>query len=155
MPNSYPRHSIVFAEHNNKERVFPASTPQELSEACLIILRERYSNPIWGYKPKGPSLSEEEKDFMDFWEKDSYSLPALLYRQGIRIYNRLIENKEDETDPDWAWYSNVTQLLSLPPEVAVDYRVPYGGRLIPTSYYLLLKRRHYPNENFLIIEQLD
>ena len=143
---------IIFIEQGNRERVFPANTQDELAESCLLILRERYSNPVWGYKPQQQNLSDEEKDFMVFWEQDSYVLPALLYRQGKRIYERLIEQEEDDTDPDWAWYSNVGQLLELPPERAIGYKVPYGGRYIPTSYYLLLKRRHYPNENFLIAE---
>lgn len=143
---------IIFIEHDDRELILPANTQEELAESCLLVLRERFNNPAWGYKPVNNSLTEEEKDFLHFWETDSNHLPALLYRQGKRLHDRLQENAKEDTDPDWVWYKNVSQLLSLPPDRAIGYKVPYGGRYIPTAYYLLLKRRNYAAENFIIAE---
>lgn len=143
---------IIFIEHNDQEKILPANTQEELAASCLLILRERFNNPAWGYKPVNDTHTAEEKDFLDFWETDSNHLPALLYRQGKRLYDRLIENAKEDTDPDWVWYRNVAQLLELPEDRAVGYKVPYSGRYIPTAYYLLLKRRHYTAENFILAE---
>jgi hypothetical protein len=145
------KRAIIFTE-NNQERIFPANTDEELAESCLLILRERYSNPIWGYQPYMKNISDEEKDFIEYWENDAHSLPALLYRQGKRTYERLKDNISEDTDPDWVWYHSVEELLSLKPDKAIAYKVGYGGRLIPTAYYLLLKRKDYPNENFVLAE---
>lgn len=143
--------AIIFTE-NNHERIFPAASEEELAASCLLILRERYSNPVWGYRPYMKNITEEEKDFIQYWEHDAHSLPALLYRHGKRTYERLKDNISEDTDPDWVWYRSVQELLELSPNKAIAYKVAYGGRFIPTAYYLLLKRRNYPNESFVLAE---
>ncbi len=146
------RKVIIFSEPYDQERVLPAGTQEELAASCLLILRERYSNPIWGYKPSRFHATEEELDFMVYWENDSNQLPVLLQKQGQRIYERLKANLKDDDDPDWLWYRSVEELLALPSHIAKGYRIGYGGRIMPTAYYLLLKRREIPNEGFVIAE---
>ncbi len=142
---------IIFSEPG-EERILPAGTLDELATSCLLILRERYTNTIWGYQPKHTSLSNEEEDFISFWESESNVLPRLLKKHGQRIYDRLKDASADADDPDWIWYRSVEELLALPPDIAKGYRVGYGGRIIPTSYYLLLKRKENPNEGFVLAE---
>jgi len=145
------RRSIVFRERF-QERVFDASTDDSLSRSCLVVLRERYENPAWEYKPKRTDFSEEEQDFMDYFEKERYFMPTLLQTLGDRLMRQLETRVDITSDPDWNWYSSVETLLSLDSEKAVDYRIPYKGRFIPTSYYLLIQRRSHPFEGFVIID---
>lgn len=146
------RKVIIFSEPYGQERILPAADQEELAESCLLILRERYSNPIWGYKPTSYMATEEELDFLDFWETESNQLPVLLQKQGQRLYERLKANLKDDDDPDWIWYRSVEELLALPANIARDYRVGYGGRIMPTAYYLLLKRKDHPDEGFVLAE---
>lgn len=150
--NSVPKRVIVFKE-KGQERVFPAKDDEELAASCLIILRERFSNPAWGYKPQIQELSEEEQDFLDFWQRENTNfLPTLLYKQGQRIYDRLEERLKDDTDPDWVWYKALKELLSINPDAAKAYKVSFHGKFIPTAYYLLSKRRYNTHEDFYILE---
>lgn len=143
--------AIIFTE-NNQERILPANSDDELANSCLIVLRERYSNPIWGYKPSLKGITEEEREFIEYWENENKDLPIFLYRQAKRTYERLMDNVSEQNDPDWTWYNSVEELLKLKTEKAIGYKVAYGGRFLPTAYYLLLKRRDYPNENFVLAE---
>lgn len=152
-PPLYAR-SIIFQERNH-ERVFNASDDRILSESCLILLRERYLNPIWGYRPEQKGLTEEERDFLEFYRTDYYLLPALMVRVADGIKRRIEARLDVTSDPDWTWYSSVESLLKLPPEVAVDYKIPYKGRLIPTSYFLLIQRRSNPHEGFVLVDKMQ
>lgn len=143
---------IIFSEPGGQERVLPAATQEELALSCLLVLRERYLNEAWGYQPKNYNATDEELDFIQYWEREANQLPELLYKQGERLYERLKANLKAEDDPDWIWYRSVQKLLSLSPDIAKRYRIGYGGRVMPTAYYLLLKRKHYPNEDFVIAE---
>lgn len=146
------RRSIVFRERF-QERVFDASTDEILSNSCLIVLRERYENPAWGYKPQRDDFTEEEKEFVEYFQRERYFLPSLLQKMGDRILRQIDTRVDITSDPDWNWYSSVQNLLALPSEKAIDYRIPYKGRLIPTSYYLLTQRRSYPFEGFVILDK--
>lgn len=147
--------AIVFHEANGYERVLDASTDEILAASCLLILRERYKNPIWAYKPEIKTLTEDERDFLDYWENEHKDLPALLYKFGKRTYERLQDRIAEDADPDWNWYYSVEDLLKIPQDRAVAYKVSYRGRYIPTAYYLILKRREFPNESFALIEALN
>lgn len=151
MSKQQNRQVIIFAEQG-QERILPANTQEELALSCFVVLKERYNNPIWGYKPQNLTLTPEENDFIEFWELESNTLPVLLKRHGDRIYDRLKENLKTNDDPDWIWYQKVEELLKLKPEVAQGYKISYGGRIVPTSYYLLLKRKEYPNESFVLAD---
>lgn len=153
IPPKYSR-SIIFQERH-QERIFNASDDRCLSESCLILLRERYLNPIWGYRPEQKDITEEERDFLEFYKTDHYMLPALMLRAADGIKRRIESRLDVTSDPDWTWYSSVESLLELSPEVAVDYKIPYKGRLIPTSYFLLIQRRSNPNEGFVLVDSIQ
>lgn len=149
----FPTRTIVFKEHS-RERVFDASTDELLAAACLLILRERYHNPVWGYKPRDNGLDKEEVQFLEYCETYGLDhLPYLLKRQAERMLSQL-EGKQDNSDfnPDWVWYRNVQELLTLPEDEAISYKAPYRGRLVPTAYLLLMRRQNHPHEGVLILE---
>jgi hypothetical protein len=144
--------SIVFRERF-QEKIYDASTDQILSHSCLIVLRERYDNPAWNYKPSITNLTEDEKEFMEFFSKERYFLPHLLQQMGDRILRQIEASTNITDDPEWVWFSSLEHLLALPANKAVDYRIPYRGRLIPTSYFLLIQRRMRPFEGFVILDK--
>lgn len=148
--NSYKR-TIVFKERT-QERILDASTDEILAFSCLNVLRDRYENPAWGYKPTYKDLTEEEAEFLEYIEHDYYLLPVLLQHLSMSIKKRIEARLDVSSDPDWTWYEAVQNLLALPPEQAVGYKIPYKGRYIPTSYYLLLQRRDHPYESFVIVD---
>ena len=147
----FPSRTVIFREQY-QERIFDASDEELLSSACLLVLRERYTNPAWGYKPKRHLLSEEEQQFILFYEAEGQYLPILLKRYADRVLEQIQSRSADEDDPDWSWYHKVEELLSLPEEKATGYKFSYKGRLIPTSYYLLLQRQSHPNESISVVE---
>ena len=147
----FPTRTIVFKERF-QERVFDASSEELLSAACLMILRERYSNPVWGYRPKTMTPSEEETEFLEFYRTEGKYLPRMLRRHADRIFEQIEERAVDVDDPDWNWYNNVEELLQLPEERAIGYRIPFRGKLIPTTFYLLLQRQNHPNEGLSIVD---
>lgn len=142
--------SIVFKEEN-KERVLNASTEDLLAESCLLILRERYNNPAWNYKPQQDNLKADELEFLNFYEMEGSYLPIILKRYADRIFDQLNVRASHEDDPDWTWYKGVETLLTLPPDEASGYKIHFRGRVIPTSYYLLLRRQNLPNESVSLI----
>lgn len=142
---------IVF-KSRAKDIMLDASTEDKLSESCLTILRQRFNDPVWNYKPYVEEFSEAEKDFLTYWETENINtLPELLYQHGENLSQRLYARIAEENTPEWAWYHSVEQLLSLPVEKAISYRVPYRGVYLPTSYYLLLRRRENKNEGFYML----
>lgn len=149
---SFPdyKRSIIFKERNN-ERIFDATTDEILAVSCLTVLAERYSNPIWGYCPKQKDLTGEEKEFIEFMETNFDFLPILLQRLATSVKTRIESRVDIDSDPDWTWYNSVESLLALPQDIASSYKVAYKGRLVPTAYYLILQRQHFPNENFVIV----
>ncbi len=144
-----PNRRIVFTEHLN-QRVFAVPTDEALAEACLLILKERFSNPVWNYKPATPRENlptNEEIEFLKWHDTINLtSLPILVRKHVQRIYTQLTEHTNWATKHEWDWYDTVSQLLSLEKTDAMSYRKPYKGRYIPTSYYLLLQREHNPGE---------
>lgn len=149
----FPTRTILFRE-NNRERIFDASSDELLSAACLLILRERYHNPIWGYKPKDSGLDREELELLEYCENHGVEhLPILLKRHAERLLTQF-EGKTDNTDfnPDWVWYRNVQEFLTLPEDTAINYKASYRGRLVPTSYLLLIKRQDHPKESLMLLE---
>jgi hypothetical protein len=142
--------SIVFKEENN-ERVFNASTDDLLAESCLIVLRERYNNPAWNYKPLQNNLEVDEVEFLSFYELEGRYLPQILKRYADRIFDQLNVHASHEDDPDWTWYEGVKTLLALPPDEASGYKIHFRGRVVPTSYYLLLRRQNLPNESISLV----
>lgn len=149
----FPGRKIVFKEQF-QERVFLVETEQQLAETCLNILRERYTNPAWGYKPDAETgeLNEQEKEFLEFYIEEGRYLPALLKRHADRIFQQLNVSTPAASDVQREWYESVEQLLSLPPNQAVMYKLPFKAKLIPTSYYLLLQREHFPGEGLMFIQ---
>lgn len=105
------------------ERVFLAESEEQLAKACLLILRERYSNPAWGYKPSyGKELTQEELEFLEFYEQEGKYLPVLLRKHAERIYNQLNVTPNAAVEAQWEWYEAVEELLSMPEERAVGYK---------------------------------
>lgn len=149
----FPTRTIVFREQN-RERVFDASSDELLAAACLLILRERYHNPIWGYKPRDNGLDKDEIEFLNYCDMYGIEhLPFLLKKQAERMLTQL-DGKQDhsEFNPDWVWYRNVQELLTLPEDEAIGYKASYRGRLVPTSYLLLCRRQNHPNESLMLVE---
>ena len=149
---TYPR-SIIFQERY-QERIFNAENDDVLAESCLVVLRERHDNPAWGYKPALKDISEEEQEFIDFLNTDYNFLPILMQKMAESIKRRIEARIDTTSDPDWTWYTSVENLLALPTKQATGYKIPYKGRYIPTSYYLLLQRRHHPHEGFVIVDNM-
>lgn len=150
----FPGRKVVFKEHLS-ERIFLVETEETLAKACLIILHQRYSNPAWGYKPSYTAeLTEDEQDFLDFYEEEGAYLPALLKRHAERIYNQLNTSQHNPAGAaqQWEWYNSVTQLINMPEERAVNYKVPYKGKLVPTAYFLLSQRAYFPGEGIMFVE---
>lgn len=152
-----PTRLIVF-KSRKKEIVLDASDDDKLSESCLTILRQRFHDETWHYKPYIESFSTEEQDFVNFWETSNINtLPELLLREGVVLYNRLQSriSEEKEDDENWVWYRTATKLLSLPESKAIGYRIPYKGVYLPTSFYLLMKRRDHEHEDFYLMNPED
>lgn len=148
-----PGRKIVFKEHL-AERHFLVENEEQLAKACLNILNERYHNPAWGYKPAyGQELSEDEIEFIEFYETEGQYLPSLLKRHAERIYNQLNTTQNNPTGSviQWEWYESVTQLLSMPVERAINYKVAYKGKLVPSAYHLLAQRAYFPGEGLMFI----
>ena len=150
MSSRAPTKSIIFKE-KHQERAFDASNDDLLAESCLLVLRERYENPAWNYKPRRNELALDEIEFIEFYDSEGRYLPKILKRYADRIYDQLHVRAVDDGDPDWTWYEGVKALLALPQEEAVGYKIPFRGRIIPTSYYLLLQRQNFPNESLTLV----
>jgi len=148
----FPNRSIVFKEQT-RERAFGAETDELLSIACLSVLKERYLNSAWGYKPKTQDITPDEVEFLKFYEDEGKYLPAILRRYADRLADQLQARVNvDKSDPDWTWYHTVQDLLNLPQDEAIDYKIPFRGRIIPTSYYLLLQRQNHPHESLSLVD---
>lgn len=149
MINPNPERKIVFVEHL-AERSFDVPDDSTLASVCLMILRERYSNPAWGYEPKIAKefvLTEEEQEFLRWFERtDLETLPILLRKHAVRISSQLNQTSNTTNKNEWNWYEAVTMLLNLPKEEAVPSCRAYKGQQIPTALYLLLQRRHNHGE---------
>lgn len=145
--------SIIFQEQAG-EKIMNASTDEDLAKSCLIILKERYENPtLWAYLPANKNITDEEKEFLEFYKTDYFLLPMLLQRMSESVKRRIETRLDEGSDPDWIWYHHVEELLSMTFEVGEGYRIPYKGRYIPTSYYLLLQRRNNPGEGFILVNK--
>ena len=120
---------LVFKEKHG-DRYLKASTPEEIQESCLKVLRERFEdeNDMWGYAPDGnlgdPPMLD---DIID-------SLPE-PYKQLEKDKKKVYQRRYDEYRKDLHWYGRVKAELENP---AGD------------AYKLLRWRADYQHEGFWI-----
>ena len=74
---------ILVLEEKHGNRYFDASTDKLLAQASLIVLKERYEEGGWYFKPSEPSKP-------DFTEEQASELPPSLKpaaMEFLRLYN--------------------------------------------------------------------
>ena len=85
---------ILVLEEKHGNRYFDASTDKLLAQASLIVLKERYEEGGWYFKPSEPSKP-------DFTEEQASELPPSLKpaaMEFLRLYNCQLLRYREELD---------------------------------------------------------
>lgn len=138
---------LVVKLSNGEEEEHHVPSHHALAEACYEILKSRLGNKNYKYKPSRMRMTYQELEFVEWYDLEKEHLPSLIGTEAHKLNEKIMAQTSIQ-DEEKEWFESLKKLLAMSKENILKYQVPYSGRMVPTTYYLLVRRaKLYKNES--------